>query len=152
MQGEPIMTGAICLSTSRLGGLLVALMLTAPLAWAGENDVVTTKILGTSVTNTGDPIVYPETDHPLITVAIVEIAPGGSTPVHRHPHPMAAYILEGTLEVTAADGTVNLYQAGDALVEALDENHQGRVIGDAPVRIVITVMGVAGDPVSIVQE
>ncbi|MEX1108169.1 MAG: cupin domain-containing protein [Dongiaceae bacterium] len=147
------MIRATCTSmSSRVVGLVVVLMLIAPLAWAGENDVVTTKILETSVTNTGDPIIYPETDHPLITVAIVEIAPGAATPVHRHPHPMAAYILEGTLEVTAADGTVNLYQAGDALVEALDENHQGRVIGDAPVRIVITVMGVVGDPVSIVQE
>ena len=143
----------ISLSTGcRVAGGALALLLAAPLAWAGENDVVTTKILETSVTNTGDPIVYPETDHPLITVAIVEIAPGAVTPVHRHPHPMAAYILEGTLEVTAADGTVNLYKAGDALVEALDENHQGRVIGDVPVRILITVMGVAGDPVSIVAE
>lgn len=146
------MIRAICLSTSRVGGFLVALMLTAPMAWAGENAVVTTKILETSVTNTGAPIVYPETDHPLITVAIVEIAPGGSTPMHRHPHPLVGYILEGTLEVTAEDGTVNRYEAGDALVEALNLDHQGRAIGDIPVRIVITVMGVAGDPVSIVEE
>ncbi|MEX2199940.1 MAG: cupin domain-containing protein [Dongiaceae bacterium] len=132
-------------------GVALTLAIVVPRASAAD-DVVTTKLFETSVTNTGAPIVYPVTDSPSITVAIVEIAPGAATPVHRHPHPLVGYILEGTLEVTAEDGTVNRYEAGDALVEALNLYHQGRVIGDEPVRVLITVMGVAGTPLSIAAE
>jgi quercetin dioxygenase-like cupin family protein len=121
-------------------------------AMADGEGVVTTKLLETSLTNTGAPIVYPTTDRPAITVAIVEIAPGAATPEHRHPYPLVGYILEGTLEVTAADGTVNRYEAGDALVEALDQNHHGRNVGDTPVRVLITVMGIDGEPISIIQQ
>ena len=136
----------------RILGFAAALILAGPVVALAAEDVVTTKILETSVTNTGAPIVYPETDRPTITVAIVEIAPGAATPVHRHPYPLVGYILEGTLEVTAEDGSVNRYETGDALVEALDLDHQGRVIGDVPVRVLITVMGVAGEPVSVAAD
>lgn len=127
---------------------VVALFLPTIVAADGES-VVSTRILETSVTNTGDPIVYPVTGKPQVTVAIVEIAPGASTPEHKHPYPLVGYILEGTLEVTAADGTVNVYKAGEALVEALGMNHHGRNIGETPVRILITVMGVADEPISV---
>lgn len=130
---------------------VVALMLPAIVAADGDS-VVTTKLLQTSVTNTGDPIVYPVTDKPQVTVAIVEIAPGASTPEHKHPYPLVGYILQGTLEVTAADGTVNVYKEGDALVEALGKDHRGRNIGDTPVRVLITVMGVADEPISVIAQ
>lgn len=130
---------------------IVALMLPATVAANGDS-VVTTKLLETSVTNTGDPIVYPVTDKPQVTVAVVEIAPGASTPEHKHPYPLVGYILQGTLEVTAADGTVNVYKEGDALVEALGKDHQGRNIGDTPVRVLITVMGVADEPISVIAQ
>ena len=130
---------------------VVALLLPAAVAAEGEA-VVSTKLLQTSVTNTGDPIVYPVTDKPQVTVAIVEIAPGAATPEHKHPYPLVGYILQGTLEVTAADGTVNVYKEGDALVEALGKDHHGRNIGDTPVRVLITVMGVVDEPISVVAQ
>jgi len=117
-----------------------------------QGDITTTTLLETPVTNTGRPIIYPETDQPMITVAIVELAPGAETLVHLHPYPLVGYILEGTLEVEADDGTVNRYEAGDALVEALQQYHHGRVVGDTPVRVLITVMGVAGEPITVARE
>lgn len=137
----------------RIAAALAALLLLLPAAVAADGEaVVSTKLLQTSVTNTGDPIVYPVTDKPQVTVAIVEIAPGASTPEHKHPYPLVGYILQGTLEVTAADGTVNVYKEGDALVEALGMDHQGRNIGDTPVRVLITVMGVVDEPISVTVE
>lgn len=137
----------------RIAAAFAALLLILPAAVAADGDsVVSTRILQTSVTNTGDPIVYPVTDKPQVTVAIVEIAPGAATPEHKHPYPLVGYILQGTLEVTAADGTVNVYQEGDALVEALGKDHQGRNIGDTPVRVLITVMGVADQPISVTAQ
>lgn len=134
----------------RIAAALAVIALILPAAAAADGEaVVSTKLLQTSVTNTGDPIVYPVTDKPQVTVAIVEIAPGASTPEHKHPYPLVGYILQGTLEVTAEDGTVNVYKEGDALVEALGKNHQGRNIGDTPVRVLITVMGVADEPISV---
>lgn len=134
----------------RIAAALAVIALILPAAAAADGEaVVSTKLLQTSVTNTGDPIVYPVTDRPQVTVAIVEIAPGASTPEHKHPYPLVGYILQGTLEVTAEDGTVNVYKEGDALVEALGKNHQGRNIGDTPVRVLITVMGVADEPISV---
>lgn len=133
----------------RIAAALAALALMLPVAAAADGEVVSTKILQTSETNTGDPIVYPVTDSPQVTVAIVEIAPGASTPEHKHPYPLVGYILQGMLEVTAEDGTVNVYKEGDALVEALGKNHHGRNIGDTPVRVLITVMGVADEPISV---
>lgn len=137
---------------NRLFAGLLALLAMPGFALADGGAITTTKLLETSVTNTGAPIAYPATDAPQITVAIVEIPVGASTPVHLHPNLMVAYLLQGTLEVTAEDGTVNVYKEGDALVEALDQNHQGRTIGDTPVRVLITVMGVAGEPVSVTEE
>lgn len=137
----------------RIAAALAALLLTLPAVAAADGDsVVSTQLLQTSVTNTGDPIVYPVTDKPQVTVAIVEIAPGASTPEHKHPYPLVGYILQGTLEVTAADGTVNVYKEGDALVEALDKNHHGRNVGDTPVRVLITVMGVVDEPISVTAQ
>ena len=136
----------------RIAAALAALVLMLPVAAAAEGEVISTKILQTAETNTGDPIVYPVTDSPQVTVAIVEIAPGASTPEHKHPYPLVGYILQGTLEVTAEDGTVNVYKEGDALVEALGKNHHGRNIGDTPVRVLITVMGVADEPISVTAQ
>ncbi len=133
-------------------GWLIGVLLPLATALADGEGVVATEILETAVTNTGDPIVYPVTDSPQVTVAIVEIAPGASTPEHKHPYPLVGYVLEGTLEVTAADGTVNVYREGDALAEALGKDHRGRNIGEEPVRVLITVMGVAGEPISVIEN
>lgn len=136
----------------RIAAALAVVALMLPAVAAADGEVVSTKILETSGTNTGDPIVYPVTENPQVTVAIVEIAPGASTPEHKHPYPLVGYILQGTLEVTAEDGTVNVYKEGDALVEALGKNHHGRNIGDTPVRVLITVMGVADEPISVTAQ
>ena len=136
----------------RIAAALAVVALMLPAVAAADGEVVSTKILETSETNMGDPIVYPVTDSPQVTVAIVEIAPGASTPEHKHPYPLVGYILQGTLEVTAEDGTVNVYKEGDALVEALGKNHHGRNIGDTPVRVLITVMGVADEPISVTAQ
>jgi len=54
---------------------------------------------------------------PEITAAIVEVKPGADTGVHQHDNPLFAYILEGELTVTIADGSSKIYKAGDALME-----------------------------------
>lgn len=132
-----------------IAACLLGVILIAPGgAWADE-PVTTTILLKTTVTNVGQPIVYPQRGVPQITTMIVTIPPGGSTMLHKHPVPIVGYILEGALEVRAAGGKVNRYKAGDALVETLNRAHRGINIGTGPCRILVTVIGVKGQPYAV---
>jgi len=113
-------------------------------ASAGE-PVRSTLLLQSDRTNTGAPIAYPRTDAPEITTMIVEIAPGASTVRHSHPYPTHGYVLEGSLEVVAEDGTRNRYEAGDAFLETVGTVHQGFNLGQGPLRILVTYIGVMGE-------
>jgi quercetin dioxygenase-like cupin family protein len=115
--------------------------------WAAD-PVTATVLLRSDKTNVGGALVYPRTDKPEITTMIVEIAPGASTSLHRHPVPSVAYMLQGDLEVRAAGDIVNRYKVGDAFLEAIDHAHQGFNVGTIPVRILVTYIGVKGEPIS----
>jgi len=126
--------------------IVTALVVALGGASAAAQEVVTsTVLLQTERTNTGHPLAYPQTDTPEITTMIVEIAPGGSTVRHSHPYPSHAYILEGSLEVVAEGGVRNRYEAGDAFLETVGTVHQGFNVGEGPVRILVTYLGVKGE-------
>jgi quercetin dioxygenase-like cupin family protein len=130
--------------------LLALLLATGFAASAHAADPVTaTVLLRSDTTNTGDAVAYPRTGTPEVTTMIVEIAPGASTSLHRHPVPSVAYMLQGELEVRAEGGIVNRYKAGDAFLETVDHTHQGFNVGATPVRILVTYIGLKGEPVSV---
>lgn len=99
----------------------------------------------------GKPIVYPQ-GQAEVTSLLIEIAPGAETGVHSHPVPSFAYLMEGTLEVTADDGRVKRLHAGDALAEVVNRPHNGRNVGTTPVRIVVFYMGAVGTSLTVKQE
>ncbi|MBA3581648.1 MAG: cupin domain-containing protein [Gammaproteobacteria bacterium] len=105
-------------------------------------------LLKTTQSWDGKQIVYPA-GKAEITSLLVEIAPGGETGWHQHPVPSFAMLLEGTLEITLKDGRVKRLQAGAALAEVIDTLHNGRNVGDAPVKILVVYMGVVGQPLVI---
>ena len=110
-----------------------------------------TALLSTGTTVVGESIVYP-TGTPHVTAAIVAIAPGSKTIVHRHGVPMFAYILQGELLVNyGADGT-RTYRQGDALMEAMNVAHVGTNNGAEPVRILVVYMGAEGAPADVIPE
>lgn len=131
-----------------LARIVFTLLLTvACMDAANAADPVTaTVLLQSGTTNTGNPVAYPQTTTPEITTMIVEIAPGASTVLHRHPVPSVAYMLQGELEVRAAGGIVNRYKAGDAFLETIGHTHRGINVGTTPVRILVTYVGVKGQP------
>lgn len=128
-----------------LSAVVMAALLLAGPAWAGGS-TKTTVLLRTDTTNIGQKLVYPRKGTPEITTMIVELAPGAKTALHTHPYPLVAYMLEGTLEVRYAGGRVHRYKAGDSFVEAVGHVHQGINVGETPVRILVTVIGVKGVP------
>jgi quercetin dioxygenase-like cupin family protein len=58
-------------------------------------------------------------------------------------------LLSGTLEVEIEGGKKNRFTAGQALVETVNQKHNGRNIGKDPVKIVLFVMGEKDKPFTI---
>lgn len=102
------------------------------------------RILETTTTTSGDPIRYPVTDEPLVQSLIVEIPPGGETGWHSHPVPAYAYILAGTIEVESEGLGKRFFKTGESFAEMVDHRHNGRVVGEETVRILMIVTGQKG--------
>ena len=135
---------------------LAALFLSLPgacvpsLAEDGYKPTVSVKpILKTTKTTSGDPIRYPDIDDPEVQSLIVEIPPGGETGWHYHPVPAYAYILAGAIEVESETGEKRVFKAGESFAEMVNRKHDGRVVGEEPVRILMIVTGEAGKPFSV---
>ena len=91
----------------------------------------------------GAPLAYPA-GQAEISAMLIEIAVGAETGWHLHPVPSFAYVLQGTLEVTLRDGRTKRLGPGEALVEVVNTQHNGRNVGTQPVRLVVFYAGAAG--------
>lgn len=62
------------------------------------------------------------------------LQPGARLPVHRHPYPRIGEVLSGTIRVVqSSTGRSRLFGTGETIVESIDDDHYGEVVGDAPV-------------------
>jgi quercetin dioxygenase-like cupin family protein len=109
----------------------------APLAAAPSPAPVVKVAMRASATITGQPLALPPS--PWEAVISTSVLPaGGGLPMHKHPWPRYAFVESGRLEVRyEATGLVRTFGPGDAVVEAVDQWHEGRVVGDEPVRLVV---------------
>jgi len=123
--------------------LFVALMLAVlPLA-ASAQAYPTKDLLVTGTTVVGEPIRYPS-GPAKVTASIVTIAPGADTVFHRHPAPLIAYILAGTVTVDYGSHGKRVYRTGEAFVEAMDVTHRGMNLGTETVSILAIYVGAEG--------
>jgi quercetin dioxygenase-like cupin family protein len=111
-------------------------------------DLKVTPLLKTTTSWDGKPIVYPKGQSE-VTTLIVEIAPEGETGWHEHPVPSFGYIMEGELELKLATGQVKILHSGDVLPESVGVLHNGRNIGEEPVKILVFYMGEVGSKLSV---
>lgn len=127
---------------------LIGLLLMAPSAFAADySSGVTAKVLiKTSVTGNGQKIVYPRTDKAEVTAMIADFAPGAETGWHKHPVPVYAYVVSGTLSVELEDGTQLSFGAGDAIIEVVNTLHNGINRGTVPVKLAVFYLGAEGMP------
>jgi quercetin dioxygenase-like cupin family protein len=102
--------------------------------------VKVTQLLKTSQTWDGASIKYPQ-GQAEITGLMLEVAPGGETNWHEHPVPSFGMVLEGTLEVTLANGKTKLIKAGEALAEVIATAHNGRNVGKVPLKLIVFYAG-----------
>ena len=130
------------------------LALAAMLAWAhpacaldNSASVKVTPLLKTATSWDGKPLVYPA-GQAEVTALIVEIAAGGQTGWHEHSVPSFAYVLEGTLEVTQGNGATCQLHVGDTLPEVVQTLHNGRALGDHPVKLFVLYTGTVNQPLT----
>ena len=127
--------------------LVIALSLCAlagpALAETAKPNYPAVPLLSTGKNIVGETIHYPPGEAH-ITAAIVTLAPGGRTIVHKHGVPLFAYILSGELTVDYGSHGTRTYKQGTSFMEAMDVAHYGINNGKEPVRILAVYMGAKG--------
>jgi quercetin dioxygenase-like cupin family protein len=110
---------------------------------AAQPEPPTTPPSGTNViarsatTITGEAVEMPRPAFEVVITA-VELPAGGVLPPHKHPWPRYAYVERGRLRVSyEAAGIVREFGRGEAVIEAIDQWHQGEAVGTEPVRIIV---------------
>ena len=91
----------------------------------------------TSRTITGEAVSPPPSPFEVV-ISATELPSGGTLPMHKHPWPRYAYVERGRIRVHyQATGLVREFGPGEAVVEAVDQWHEGEVVGPDPVRLVV---------------
>lgn len=131
--------------------LAIALICLASFPWFAwsadyQDGVSATVLKKSSVTGSGQKIVYPVTDKAEVTAMRVELGKGAETGWHSHPVPVYAYVLDGELDVELESGQVVSYRAGDAIIEVINTLHNGRNRGPGPVQLAVFYTGIEGAP------
>ena len=128
-----------------LVGLFLIIVL--PAIAADYSSGVTSKVLSkTTVTGNGQKISYPLTDRAEVTAMTVDLAPGSETGWHKHPVPVYAYVVSGSLSVELEDGKLLSFSAGEAIIEVVNTLHNGRNSGTVPVKLAVFYLGAEGIP------
>ncbi|WP_245297021.1 MULTISPECIES: cupin domain-containing protein [Rhodomicrobium] len=98
--------------------------------------VVSTPVISTDVTVSGQPIVLPQSAQLVVTT--LEIAPGAALPEHRHKYQRYGYMLAGQLQVTNDEtGKVETFKPGDFIVESLGQWHHAATQGNETVKLLV---------------
>jgi len=135
----------------RIGAsLAVSLALASAHSWAQEKafgpvGLTLKQVLQTTTTLIGQPLHFPQSDAQL-TAVLAEVSPGGQVGRHMHPVPLFVYILEGTLTIDMESHGTHTFKAGDGFAEIVYNWHNGRNLGDSPVRFLIVFDGQKGTP------
>ncbi len=111
----------------------------------GPVGLTLTPILQTSTTFSGQPIRFPQSDNQIVAV-LAEVAPGGQVGRHLHPNPLFVYILEGALTIEMEGHGAHTFSAGEGLAEVVNTWHNGRNLGDTPVKFLIVFAAQEGTP------
>lgn len=116
--------------------LLALLAFTVAAGAAGAPAPVTTPVLTTTTTITGQPIVVPA--NPEVRVNTVTFAPGARLPVHKHLYPHYVYVLDGTLHVTNVEtGKSFDVKQGTFFAEMTGTWHYGENTTSTPIRLLV---------------
>ncbi|HEY9667557.1 MAG TPA: cupin domain-containing protein [Coleofasciculaceae cyanobacterium] len=124
-------------------------------SWAREGSsefkqgVKVTQLLKSMTTTIGQPIEFSKIKKPEVTAVKVEIPPGKETGWHKHPYPVYAYVLRGTLTLEIEGNKQLKFEPGSALFEVINTLHNGKNLGKEPVTILVFFTAEAGQPYTV---
>ncbi len=90
--------------------------------------------------------------NPEITILRIKIPPKAQLPLHQHPVINAGVLLKGELTVITKKGDVLHLQAGDPIVEVVNQWHYGKNEGDETAEIIVFYAGTQGEPITVKQQ
>ncbi|MCX6179517.1 MAG: cupin domain-containing protein [Chlorobiales bacterium] len=131
--------------------IFLSLILSGVLNAEEYKNVEVKKLITSTTSSNGQPLTYLQAAQPEVTVLVVRVPPKGSTGWHKHPVPVYAYMLEGTLNVEIKGGRTYVFKKGDAILEVMNTLHNGYNSGDEPARLVVFYTGAVGVP-NVVKE
>ena len=79
---------------------------------------------------------------------LAEFAPGAAAGKHTHPGEEFGYVLEGTLMLEVQGGKPLMLKAGDTFFVPAGVVHDGRNVGNGPVKVLATYVIEKGKPVA----
>lgn len=86
---------------------------------------------------------------PQVTIIRYQFAPGAVLPLHKHPVINAGVLLRGELSVHTESGQTLSLKPGDAMVELVDQWHEGRNTGNETAELIIIYAGTTNLPLVI---
>ena len=111
-----------------------------------EQEATVTAVMKGSRTIGGQKIEYPKTDKAEMASVLIEIQPGKESGRHLHPVPTYVHVLEGTLTIEFEDGSRQTFQAGSGFLEVVNTWHNGKNLGELPLRFLVVFAGEEGKP------
>ncbi len=71
-------------------------------------------------------------------ISVRDVPTGGMVPMHRHRWQRYAYVESGRIRLTVPEASlVREFGPGEIIVEPRGQWHEGRAVGDAPVRLIV---------------
>ena len=90
---------------------------------------------------------------PELTVIKAIMPIGMTTPIHKHPNPMAVYVLKGKIEIGDENGNSKQFKQGEVLIPTPDQWHYGRNVGNIPAETITFYAGtVKGAPLRVMKN
>lgn len=129
--------------------LLLFAALSGPAFALNNPGVVVETLVRGSDSWDGTPLpAYPD-GQPQLTILRIQIPPGTTLPMHKHPVINAGVLLSGVLTVvTEQDETLQL-KAGDPIIEVVNKWHYGRNDGTETAEIIVFYVGTAESPLTV---
>ena len=128
----------------QVSALISMCVLCISVAGATESDVSVSPVMKGNTTISGQRIEYPHSNKPEITAVVIQIQPGKESGRHMHPVPTYVHILQGTLTIEFEDGSRQVFSEGQGFLEGTNSWHNGKNLGDAPVKALVVFAGEEG--------
>ncbi len=131
--------------------LLIGMLSTTSL-WAGEEGITVKTLARSNASWNGATLpAYPDAP-PEIRILRIQIPPGATLPLHKHPFINAGVLISGELQVETESGKTLRLGPGDPIVEVVNTWHSGKNSGLEIADIIVFYASTADQPITVLKQ